>query len=131
MTTDIKLFDLAGNTATEIPGKAAPVEKSLQRVIERNMESMLGIRLVRTEHSTGPKHKGRIDSLGIDENNIPVIIEYKRATNQNVINQGLFYMDWLLDHRAEFKLLVLEKLGAATAESIDWSAPRLLCIAGG
>ena len=131
MTTDIKLFNLAGDTATEIPGEATAVEKSLQSVIERNMESMLGIRLVKTEHSTGPKHRGRIDSLGIDENNIPVIIEYKRATNQNVINQGLFYMDWLLDHRAEFQLLVLKKLGAATAESIDWSAPRLLCIAGG
>ena len=66
MTTDIKLFDLAGNTATEIPGKAATVEKSLQRVIERNMESMLGIRLVRTEHSTGPKHRGRIDPDEVD-----------------------------------------------------------------
>lgn len=131
MTTDIKLFDLTGSTASEIPGEATAVEKSLQSLIERNMESMLGIRLVKTEHSTGPKHRGRIDSLGIDENNTPVIIEYKRATNQNVINQGLFYMDWLLDHRADFQLLVLNRLGTATAESIDWSAPRLLCIAGG
>ena len=27
-----------------------------------------------------------------------------RATNQNVINQGLYYLDWLMDHRAEFQL---------------------------
>ena len=131
MTTDIKLFDLTGDAATEIPGDATAVEKSLQRLIERNMESMLGIRLLNTEHSTGPKHRGRIDTLGIDENNTPVIVEYKRATNQNVINQGLFYMDWLLDHRAEFEMLVLKKLGGDTADAIDWSAPRLLCIAGG
>lgn len=131
MTTDIKLFDLTGDAATEIPGDATAVEKSLQGLIERNMESMLGIRLLNTEHSTGPKHRGRIDTLGIDENNTPVIVEYKRATNQNVINQGLFYMDWLLDHRAEFEMLVLKKLGGDTADSIDWSAPRLLCIAGG
>ena len=131
MTTDIKLFDLTGNAATEIPGAATAVEKSLQSLIERNMESMLGIRLLKTEHSTGPKHRGRIDTLGIDENNTPVIVEYKRATNQNVINQGLFYMDWLLDHRAEFAMLVLKKLGGTTADAIDWSAPRLLCIAGG
>ena len=32
---------------------------------------------------------------GIDENCSPVIIEYKRALNENVINQGLFYLDWL------------------------------------
>ena len=131
MTTDIKLFDLTRNAATEIPGEATAVEKSLHTLIERNLEVMLGIRLLGTEYSTGQKHRGRIDTLGIDENNIPVIVEYKRATNQNVINQGLFYMDWLLDHRAEFELLVLKKLGEATANSIDWSAPRLVCIAGG
>ena len=68
---------------------------------------------------------------GIDENTNPVIIEYKRTTNENVINQGLFYLDWLLDHQAEFKLLVLQKLGSKTAETLDWSAPRLVCIAGG
>lgn len=131
MTTDIKLFDLTGEAATEIPGKATAVEKSLQSLIERNMVSMLGIRLLKTEHSTGPKHRGRIDTLGIDENNTPVIVEYKRATDQNVINQGLFYMDWLLDHRAEFEMLVRKKLGGDTADAVDWSAPRLLCIAGG
>ena len=62
-----------------------------------------------SEYSTGIKHGGRIDTLGIDENNCPVIIEYKRATNENVINQGLFYLDWLLDHKAEFQLMVQKK----------------------
>ncbi len=60
-----------------------------------------------------------------------MIIEYKRSTNENVISQGLFYLDWLFDHRAEFKLLALEKLGKSVADAIDWTAPRLLCIAGG
>lgn len=129
--TDIKLFNLDTGSATEIPGSASPLEKSLQSVIERNLETMLGIRLLGSEYSTGPKHGGRIDTLGIDENASPVIIEYKRATNENVINQGLFYLDWLLDHRAEFKLLVMDKLGDDVSGEIDWTAPRLLCIAGG
>ena len=131
MTTDIKLFDLTKDPATEIPGRSSAVEKSLHELIERHLEAMLGIRLLGSEYVTGPKHGGRIDTLGIDENNSPAIIEYKRSTNQNVINQGLFYMDWLLDHRAEFELLVLRKLGEENADLIDWSAPRLLCIAGG
>ena len=92
---------------------------------------MLGIRLLGSEYRTGSRHRGRIDTLGIDENASPVIIEYKRAMNENVINQGLFYLDWLLDHQAEFQLLVLEKLGKETADAIDWSGPRLLCITGG
>lgn len=128
--TDIKLFALDGG-AKEIPGTAVALEKSLQQQIEANLEAMLGVQFLATEYWTGPKHGGKIDTLGIDENASPVIIEYKRATNENVINQGLFYLDWLLDHQADFKLLVIEKLGDKSAEQIDWTAPRLLCIAGG
>ncbi|MDP0477357.1 hypothetical protein Q7685_24510, partial [Escherichia coli] len=72
------------------------------KLIESHMEAFLGVRFLATEYSTGKTHKGRIDSLGLDENNTPVIIEYKRQSNENVINQGLFYLDWLLDHQAGF-----------------------------
>lgn len=65
----------------------------------------------------------------MDENNCPVILEYKRSVGENVINQGLFYLDWLMDHQAEFKLLALEEFGKEAADAIDWSAPRLVCIA--
>jgi RecB family endonuclease NucS len=68
---------------------------SLQTLIERHLESLLGVRFPASEHSTGKTHRGRIDTLGIDENNRPVIPEYKRALNQNVINQGLYYLNWL------------------------------------
>ncbi len=128
--SDIKLFAFENSVAREVQGSAIALEKSLQTLIERNLEALLGIRFLESEYSTGPKHGGRIDTLGIDENGNPVIIEYKRATNENVINQGLFYLDWLFDHRGEFKLQVIGKLGQETAEEIDWSAPRLICIAG-
>lgn len=38
-------------------------------------------------------------------------------------------MDWLLDHKADFKLLVIETLGMEAANSIDWSVPCVICIA--
>ncbi|MCD4841003.1 MAG: DUF5655 domain-containing protein [Methanosarcinales archaeon] len=126
--SDIKIFKIQNQTVNEIKGTSVALEKSLQDLMEKNLEEILGIRFLATEYTTGKTHGGRIDSLGIDENGCPVIIEYKRAMNENVINQGLFYLDWLMDHQAEFKLLVLEKL--SEKEEIDWSAPRLLCIAG-
>ncbi|WP_245611639.1 DUF5655 domain-containing protein [Methanolacinia paynteri] len=106
------------------------LEKSLQKYIEKNLESLLGITFLASEYATGKTHGGRIDTLGIDENGFPVIIEYKRAINENVINQGLFYLDWLMDHKGEFELKVLKKLGNEWQDKIDWSNPRLLCIAG-
>jgi predicted transport protein len=128
--SDIKLFRLNKTGVKELSGTSVALEKSLQTLIENNLETFLGIRFLATEYYTGRTHGGRIDTLGVDENCCPVIIEYKRAANENVVNQGLFYLDWLLDHKAEFKLLVMEKLKKSIAEKIEWSSPRLLCVAG-
>lgn len=127
---DLKLFKMLPNGVTELEGHSMEVERSLQTLIERNMEALLGIRFLASEYSTGKEHGGRIDSLGIDENGCPIIFEYKRALNENVINQGLFYLDWLMDHQAEFTLLVLRKIGQEQSDTIEWSSPRLLCVAG-
>lgn len=128
--SDIKLFRIGHNEAHELPGQSVAVEKTLQTLMERHLDALLGVRFLASEYSTGKAHGGRIDTLGIDENGSPVIIEYKRAVNENVINQGLFYLNWLMDHRADFELLVLRQLGQEAARGIDWRYPRLLCIAG-
>lgn len=54
-----------------------------------------------------------------------------RATDPGVLSQGLFYVAWLMDHREEFEALVRERLGSAVAAGVLWSAPRLICVAGG
>jgi predicted transport protein len=128
--SDIKLFQTENGLVIQIQGHSVALERSLQTLIESQLEVFLGIRFLATEYSTGKTHAGRIDTLGIDENGCPCIIEYKRSSNENVINQGLFYLDWLLDHKGEFELLVLRKYGQEAADSIEWTSPRLLCIAG-
>lgn len=89
--SDIKLFRTDSASVTELRGSAVALEKLLQTLIERNMEAFLGVRFLASEFPTS--NGGRMDSLSIDENGSPVIIEYKRASNENVINQGLFYLD--------------------------------------
>jgi len=128
--SDIKLFKINSENVTELQSTSAKIEKSLQSQIESNLDIYIGVTFLASEYSTGSNHGGRIDTLGIDENGSPVIIEYKRAMNENVINQGLFYLDWLMDHKAEFELLVLKNLGKEKSENIEWNSPRLLCIAG-
>jgi predicted transport protein len=128
--SDIKLFRTQNGHVEELEGRSVAVEKSIQTLVERHLDAFLGVRFLASEHSTGPKHGGRIDTLGLDENGYPVIVEYKRSLNENVINQGLFYLDWLMDHRGDFELLVMKRLGENAADEIDWSGPRLLCIAG-
>ncbi len=126
--SDIKLFRISSGQVDELTGTTDTIEKSVQMFFEKNLEALLGVRFLASEFTTS--NGGRIDTLGLDENGCPVILEYKRASNENVINQGLFYLDWLMDHRKDFQWLVLEKLGKEDAEAVDWSAPRLICIAG-
>jgi len=103
--SDIKLFRIGAGTVSELTGTTDTVEKSVQLLFEINLEPLLGVRFLATEFTT--THGGRIDTLGLDENGCPVILEYKRSSNENVINQGLFYLDWLMDHPKDFQWLVL------------------------
>ncbi|MCX5270084.1 DUF5655 domain-containing protein [Streptomyces virginiae] len=125
----LKLFNTKGGV-TEVAPRLAEAEADVQDLVEGHMQTMLGVRFLASEYSTGPAHGGRIDSLGIDENGAPVIVEYKRGTDAGVINQGLFYIAWLLDHRDTFRHLVRDRLGAHAAAQVLWSAPRLICVAG-
>lgn len=125
---EINLFQVSEDgSVTEISPDPVELEKEVQNLLEANLEELLGITFLESEYSTGEKHGGRIDTLGLDENNSPVIVEYKKTQNQNVINQGLYYFDWLVDHKAEFENLVHDK--TASDREVDWSSPRLVCIA--
>jgi len=123
--SEIKLFNISStNKSTQIKAKSLRLEKQIQDIVEKNLEELFGVRFLASEYIID---SGRVDTLGLDENNCPVIIEYKLDSNSNVINQGLFYLDWFMEHKAEFDLLCREKLG--TKVDIDWNNPRLLCIA--
>ncbi|MCK4594673.1 DUF91 domain-containing protein [bacterium] len=121
------LFQLTENKLTRLKPSSLIKERALQRLFEGNLEELLGIRFVASEYGTGEKHGGRIDTLGLDDNNCPVIIEYKLASKDNIINQGLFYLDWLMDHRGDFEIAVQKKLGSDA--KVSWDYTRLILIA--
>jgi predicted transport protein len=123
----MSIFKIDSNKARQLKTFNFRSEKELQSLIESNLEDIFGIKFIASEFSTGEKHGGRIDTLGLDENSSPVIIEYKWGEKDNVINQGLFYLDWLVDHKGDFQILTEKKLGKKV--KIDWSQPRLILIA--
>ncbi|MFD7735588.1 DUF5655 domain-containing protein [Kitasatospora phosalacinea] len=125
----LRVFRRNGDTASELAGSAVPLERDLQAYVERNMQTLLGVRFLDTEVRTGPLHGGRIDSLGLDEDGSPVIVEYKRGRDENVISQALFYLAWLRDHHDAFEALVARRLGPEALAEVDWSSPRIICVA--
>jgi len=125
--SELRLFAIENGKVQENHPSFYKLEREVQDLFESNLETLLGVRFVASEFSTG--QGGRIDTLGIDENGFPVVIEYKLDKNRTVINQGMSYMAWLRSHKAEFWKVVFEKLGKEVADAIDHSSTRLICIA--
>jgi len=125
----VNLFQVKDAKLSPLKRVAPKLEREIQKLLEANLGTVFGIRFLASEYSTGQRHAGRIDTLGIDENRTPVIIEYKLTSSVNVLTQSLFYLDWLLDHKGDFEILVHKRLGSEVP--VDWTEPRVLCVADG
>ena len=121
----LRLFHITDDQVERLPASLFSYEDELQDLLEQHLHDFLDVHFLKRKHRTD---SGEIDTLGIDDAGRPVIIEYKRDTDKNVIGQGLGYLGWLSRNRAEFKLLVIDKLDNERARHIVWS-PRLLIIA--
>jgi RecB family endonuclease NucS len=82
------------------------LEKDIQNLIENNLKIVFNCKFVASEFSTGNEHAGRIDTLALSEDNNPVIIEYKKVESSELVNQSLYYLSWIKDHRGDFQIAV-------------------------
>ncbi|MCA1953919.1 MAG: DUF5655 domain-containing protein [Anaerolinea sp.] len=121
------LFEISGQTLSILPQSNFALEKNLQAIVERNLETVFNCRLIQSEFSTGLQHSGRIDTLALSEDDNPVIIEYKKVESSELINQSLYYLAWLKDHKGDFERAVQKALGDSI--DVDWSEIRVICIA--
>ncbi|MET1257010.1 DUF5655 domain-containing protein [Aliikangiella maris] len=121
------IFDMSGDKLSAVEQKNFALEKDLQSLIEKNLETVFNCRFVASEFSTGAQHAGRIDSLALSEEDNPIIIEYKKVESSELINQSLFYLHWIQDHKGDFEIAVQKQLGNGV--KVDWSDVRVICIA--
>ena len=121
------LFKIENSKAQKVKSAKAEREKDIQVIFENNLEEILNVYFLETEYPTG--FGGRIDSLGIDKDGSPVIIEYKKTQSESIINQGLSYLRWLLDHKDNFEKLASMKLPKNIDFHINWDNTRVICVA--
>jgi predicted transport protein len=121
------LFELSKAGLTKVGQSKFSSERELHTLIERNLEVVFNCQVVATEFSTGAQHAGRIDTLALSEDGNPVIIEYKVVESSDLINQSLFYLSWIWDHRGDFAIAAHKALGPKI--QVDWSDVRVICIA--
>ena len=96
------IYNVIKDTLTEISEIAFELEKTIQYLVERNIQTIYNINFVTSEFELDGL---RIDSLGFDNDSKSfIIIEYKKDKNFSVIDQGYAYLSLLLNNKAEFIL---------------------------
>lgn len=123
---NMPIYEIQKGKAKQVSTKEFRNEKELQAFFESNLEKLLGVTFLDTEYPIGD---GYIDTIGIDENGSPVVIEYKFESKDDVLAQGLFYYNWLVQNKQHFNLLVEKKLGPS--KKVNWEQPRVILIAKG
>ncbi|TWT16353.1 DUF5655 domain-containing protein [Streptococcus sp. sy010] len=122
----MELFHI-GKGLTSLVEKPFKLEKELQDLFEQNLESLTGLEFVKSEFAI---QNQRLDTLAYNlETKSFVIIEYKRATNVSVLDQGVSYLNTLLKYKADFVLEYQEQTGKAlTKKEVDWSQSKVIFV---
>ena len=80
------IYNNTGYKLAQVQEKPFKLEKEIQNIFENNLNSIMGLQLVKSEFTIKNK---RIDSLAFDkQSNAFIIIEYKRDKNYSVVDQG-------------------------------------------
>ncbi|MFH0951801.1 MAG: hypothetical protein V1838_01280 [Patescibacteria group bacterium] len=118
------LYKITDSKLNPLEAKSFKLEIDLQRLIDNNLKDLFGIDFIKSEFGGQGLS---IDTIAYDpETKAPVLIEYKRDKQDTVIDQGMAYLRWLLEHKGDYRIELLEKLGK---KDIDWSQSRVIFIA--
>jgi hypothetical protein len=102
----------------------------MQKLTETNLLQIFGLDLVRSEFELQGL---RIDTLAFDKDSKGfVIIEYKKDRNISVVDQGMAYLNLMLNNKADFILEYNDRsAGPSTLKrtDVDWSQSRVLFVA--
>ncbi|OLY96416.1 DUF5655 domain-containing protein [Polynucleobacter sphagniphilus] len=120
----MKIYTLHNTKLDEVDEKQFKLEREIQQVFEDNLETVMGLTLVRSEFTIKNK---RIDTLAYDKQaKAFIIIEYKRDKNVSVVDQGFTYLSLMLENKADFIVEYNEQLKQNLQRTdIDWTQTRV------
>lgn len=117
----------SGKIIAEQQFKSKTPEKELQKYIEKHLNLFFQSYHLKSFYQMPG---GEIDTLAVTEEGKPCIIEYKHTNDEKVINQIVFYYDWLQERSTKYEFERIVKENKDTSELIvDWSEVRLITVA--
>ncbi|MEN8367612.1 DUF5655 domain-containing protein [Acinetobacter bereziniae] len=123
----MQLYQIKSNELFELIEEPFRLEKEIQTLFEQNLSDFTGLEFVKSEFVI---KSNRIDTLAYDaESSAFVIIEYKRERNYSVVDQGVSYLNLMLDYKADFVLEYNENQNKnLKRQDVDWSQSRIIFV---
>lgn len=124
----MQLFNIKHDKLNSINEQPFKLEKDIQNLFEKNLQTISNLKFVKSEFAVKDY---RIDTLAYDtETNAFVIIEYKKSSNLSVIDQGVTYLNLMLEYKANFIIEYNESCKENLKRNqIDWSQSRIIFVA--
>lgn len=126
----MQIFQSNNQSLFSLKEQPFKLEKDLQKIFESNLTTLTQLILVKSEFTI---KNYRLDTLAFDEEaKAFVIIEYKRSNSNSVVDQGIAYLNLMLDYSAEFIIEYNEHFNKALLRSeVDWSQTKVMFVATG
>ncbi len=123
----MQLYQTQAQSLVELTEDPFRLEREIQSLFENNLYSFTGLEFIKSEFTI---KNNRIDTLAFDpESQAFVIIEYKRERNYSVIDQGVSYLNLMLDYKADFIVEYNESQSKQLKrQDVDWSQSRIIFI---
>ena len=123
----MKIFTSKKGQLSQLKQQKFKLEKDIQRLFEENLTLLSGYIFIRSEFSI---KNSRIDTLAFDpETQAFVIIEYKRQQNSSVVDQGISYLNLMLEYKADFIVEYNEKQKFPLKRNdVDWSQSKVIFV---
>ena len=123
----MQLYQTQAQTLLELTEDPFRLEREIQSLFESNLYSFTGLEFIKSEFTI---KNNRIDTLAFDpESQAFVIIEYKRERNYSVIDQGVSYLNLMLDYKADFIVEYNESQSKQLKrQDVDWSQSRIIFV---
>jgi predicted transport protein len=123
----LPLYSVTRGKLAEIDEVNVDKERNVQRLIEGNLHVIFGLEFIDSEFALDDL---RIDTLAYDaEAKAFVIIEYKKKTNDTVVDQGYAYLNLMITRKADFILKYYEKTGKHISNIVEWDSSKVIFVA--
>jgi predicted transport protein len=123
----MQLFNNTKNNLVHLEERSFKLEKDIQNIFESNLETLTGWKFIKSEFTI---KANRIDTLAYDEeNNSFIIIEYKKDRHFSVVDQGVSYLNLMLEYKADFIVEYNESQHESIKRAdIDWSQSKVVFV---